>query len=61
MKNKASNFTCCLCGGKFEGFGNNPYPLVGKKCCNLCNSNFVVPIRERMFFLDILGENQNSL
>ena len=27
MKNNQKKYTCCLCGGKFEGYGNNPYQL----------------------------------
>lgn len=47
---------CCLCGIKFSGWGNNPYPL-GKKdtdeCCDACNSMYVVPAR-------ILGVYKNG-
>lgn len=38
--------TCCICGKKFIGWGNNPEPV--KKfgeCCNDCNSNVVIPAR----------------
>jgi hypothetical protein len=33
---------CCLCGGEYERFGNNPHPLVNvdednPRCCDACN------------------------
>jgi hypothetical protein len=29
---------CCLCGGRYELYGNNPYPLAKKgRCCRDCN------------------------
>ena len=43
---------CCLCGKKFEGYGNNPAPLTEesyiyseKRCCDDCNSKKVIPER----------------
>ena len=38
---------CCLCGHKFLGFGNNPYPIRSEKedCCNDCNDKKVIPAR----------------
>ncbi len=33
-------YECCLCGKKFSGFGNNPWPLVldtDARCCDDCN------------------------
>lgn len=30
--------TCCICGKKFYGWGNNPWPLKERgNCCNTCN------------------------
>lgn len=43
-----SKFTCCICGKEFEGFGNNPEPVdtaPDARCCNKCNSKFVIPAR----------------
>jgi hypothetical protein len=42
--------TCCICGEKFYGWGNNPYPVVKTNdenvvCCNECNSLYVIPAR----------------
>lgn len=40
---------CCLCGDEFEGYGNNPAPLEGDRCCDACNITKVIPARfERM-------------
>lgn len=36
------NKRCCICGVRFEGYGNNPEPIVpaenGERCCDQCNS-----------------------
>ena len=41
MKNK-----CCLCGGEFEGYGNDPAPLKESgECCDRCNAEKVIPAR----------------
>lgn len=47
--------TCCICGKKYIGFGNNPYPvadtnlrdLVGR-CCDTCNATVVIPARFKL-------------
>ena len=39
---------CSICGKKFEGKGNNPYPVTkGEKdvCCDKCNVERVIPAR----------------
>ena len=39
---------CCICGCKFEGFGNNPAPVVKggcAVCCEFCNDTVVIPAR----------------
>lgn len=36
---------CCICGEEFEGWGNNPYPLVddeNARCCDECNTLVIV-------------------
>ena len=46
MANKT--FTCCLCGKKFIGYGNNPWPCntdPEARCCDDCNSKKVIPAR----------------
>ena len=51
MNNADNNeHICCICGKKFVGWGNNPYPLCDKedyesRCCDACNDNHVVPAR----------------
>ena len=38
--------TCCLCGGEFEGYGNNPAPVKESgECCGRCNAEKVIPAR----------------
>lgn len=42
------DFICCICGKKFRGWGNNPWPVSkteGDLCCDKCNAEFVVPAR----------------
>ena len=42
---------CCICGKKFTGWGNNPWPVVndpGAECCNDCNNTYVIPARIKM-------------
>jgi len=39
---------CGICGKPYEGYGNNPDPVVtksGEPCCDECNVNVVVPMR----------------
>ena len=39
-------YTCCICGKKAEGFGNNPQPIKDKgRCCDACNAEVVIPAR----------------
>lgn len=39
-------YICCICGKKFKGYGNNPWPLKEKgRCCDECNDKVV---EERM-------------
>lgn len=41
-------FVCCICGQKFMGWGNNPWPVVDNedaRCCDDCNSGTVIPAR----------------
>jgi len=43
---------CCICGKKFRGYGNNPYPAVkdeeGAVCCDSCNRKVVIPARLKL-------------
>lgn len=37
---------CCICGKKFTGWGNNPWPVADDgSCCNECNMSKVIPAR----------------
>ena len=37
---------CCICGKKYIGFGNNPYPVADTgRCCDQCNSTYVITAR----------------
>lgn len=37
---------CCICKKPFEGYGNNPAPVMdGGECCDKCNADVVLPIR----------------
>ena len=41
-------YICCICGNKFFGWGNNPWPINsndGAKCCDMCNLTRVIPAR----------------
>lgn len=41
-------YTCCICGSHFIGYGNNPWPVSktdGDRCCDDCNSDVVIPAR----------------
>ena len=46
-------YVCCICGQKFTGWGNNPYPVVDDedaRCCDMCDQMRVIPARmARMF------------
>lgn len=46
-------FKCCICGGFFYGYGNNPYPVVedeDARCCDACDSTVVISARiEQMY------------
>lgn len=39
---------CCLCGGKYDNIGNNPFPFPkeeNERCCDLCEHTKVIPAR----------------
>ena len=39
------SYECCFCNETNTGFGNNPAPYGGDKCCDPCNSKVVLPCR----------------
>lgn len=48
--------TCVLCGCEFEGYGNDPSPVVDHGvCCDDCNMSIVVPAR-----MDAIEESKDT-
>lgn len=50
------NGKCCLCGGEYTYYGNNPSPffaddIENNRCCNLCDNTKVMPARMIMMRL----------
>lgn len=42
----AETKVCCICGEKFKGYGNNPWPIkLDGECCDICNYKKVIPAR----------------
>ena len=44
---------CCICGKKFMGWGNNPWPVVKDEnatCCDECNGKYVLGARLDLMF-----------
>jgi hypothetical protein len=37
--------TCSICQAKYEGWGNNAWPVNDGECCDDCNSMAVIPAR----------------
>ena len=52
-------YTCVLCKGKFEGFGNNADPLEKGVCCNDCN--YLVIIERIKRCADYIKNNVNEI
>lgn len=38
---------CPCCNEKFNGHGNNPWPLPYNRVCDTCNAMYVIPARLR--------------
>ena len=52
MMNNQENI-CCICGKKFTGWGNNPWPIVkdeNARCCDECNDTKVLSARLAQMF-----------
>lgn len=50
---KQEEKNCCICGKKFIGWGNNPWPIdtrEGAKCCDACNDTKVLEARLAQMF-----------
>lgn len=39
---------CCICKKEIDGVGNNARPFTLGKCCDACNTNYVIPCRLRL-------------
>ena len=41
------DYICSICGDKQYGYGNNPEPIhdFDDRCCDVCNSQYVIPAR----------------
>jgi hypothetical protein len=56
-------YVCCICGGWFEGWGNNPWPVVDDAdaiCCDKCNAELVVPFRIKQVLENGHGTEQHK-
>lgn len=40
---------CSICTDTFQGFGHNAEPVMGGRCCNTCNTKYVLPRRIKQF------------
>ena len=52
LDSSSSPRPCALCTGSFEGFGNNPQPVledINDRVCDDCNWNVVIPARIRSY------------
>lgn len=47
---------CALCGFRFSGFGNNGFPVVDGRVCDVCNSTAVIPAR----IANLFGNRQTN-
>ena len=56
---------CAICDVTFKGWGHNPAPFPGGRCCDDCNHRFVIPARmaPAVFTLAhrFLGEDELAL
>lgn len=44
---------CCICGERFIGYGNDPWPIVkdeDARCCDECNDTKVLSARLAQMF-----------
>ncbi len=50
MKTPGHKITCVICGGTYEEYGNNAWPVDKGTCCDMCNSMIVIPARIKKAF-----------
>ena len=56
-------YECCLCGKKFSGFGNNPWPIdmrTDARCCDECNLSKVIPARLEYVYTNAADDIKDS-
>ena len=53
------SFVCCICKETSYDYGNNPSPITEDgRCCDECNSLFVIPFRIRLMLEKKLESKQ---
>lgn len=50
MSSNKQTRICCICGGAFEGYGNNAEPIKTGICCDKCNNTHVMKARINQMF-----------
>lgn len=45
LNEATSSGVCCICGEKYDNYGNNAEPYAHGRCCDACNLKFVIPAR----------------
>ena len=57
-----NTYRCCICGGVFNGYGNNPEPLekYPARCCDRCNETKVIPFRILQIMENRSGTEQSK-
>ena len=45
IMNTNKKVRCSICGKTFYGYGNNAQPINNGRCCDDCNSYYVIPER----------------
>ena len=44
---------CSICGKKYVGYGNNAEPFNSGRCCDACNTDYVIPARLMRYHLGL--------
>ena len=47
---------CIICSEEFDGHGHNADPIATGRCCAICNSQVVSPIRIYIF-IELVGSS----
>lgn len=45
MKENNEKKICSICGAEYFGWGNNAQPVNDGRCCDNCNTAYVIPAR----------------